>query len=89
MNILGLCITRDSNFWARKDWLLYKYFKKRRMIPCGRTKTTSYLCCCLSPNDKNSYISEDGHEIRCKVCNSLHVLSSNPIKSITDIWDNI
>lgn len=87
MKILGLNITRDEFFWAKIDWYLYKYLKIKRKIPCGRTRKTQHYCCCLIPNEKNSYISKDRHEIKCKVCGNSHMFSSGIIKNINKIWE--
>lgn len=80
--LFKISIKRNEYVFAKLDWLLYKLFRKRRKIPCGRTKKDKYLCCCLTPNDKNSEIVDSGHKIICKVCGNLHVLSS---EIMTDI----
>lgn len=87
MKILGLKITRDDYFWAKIDWFLYKYLKIKRKYPCGRTKKNKDFCCCLTPDEKNSYITKDKHEIRCKVCGSVRMISSEPIKNINAMWE--
>lgn len=84
MRVLGLNIKRDEFFWAKIDWYLYKFFRIKRSIPCGRTKKTKYLCCCLYPDNKNSYISKDKHKIICKVCGGVHHISSKKIININE-----
>lgn len=79
-------VYRNNDFFAKKDWLLYKHFGKTRSIPCGRCKEESEMCCCLSPTKENSYISADGKSIICKVCGNVHVLSSSIIDEIKDGW---
>lgn len=89
IKILGIRINthRDEYFWAKIDWLLYKFFGKTRSIPCGRTKKDSFLCCCLPTNDKTCYISDDKHKIICKVCGHTHVMCNYIIKNISDKWN--
>lgn len=73
---------------ANWSWIVYKYLGVKRKIPCGRTKRDSYLCCLLNPDDKNSYIVklENGsEELRCKVCDSCHILSSTHI-DMNNLW---
>jgi hypothetical protein len=66
---------------ANIQWILYKWFGLKRNIPCGRTRKDDYLCCELMPTRNNSFIINDGdtHEIRCKVCGSLHMNSNRYI----------
>ena len=54
--------------------------------PCGRTKKDWYLCCTRPMNDKTSYLSEDGHEVYCKYCNSLKAMSSRSEKDIESFF---
>lgn len=78
MKILLWEIYRNDNAFAKIQWYLYKFFGIKRNIPCGRTKENSFLCCCLRQNKENSIVINEGdtHEIRCKVCGRLHMLSS-------------
>lgn len=78
-NCLPFEINRNDNFFGKIHWHLFKIFNIKRTIPCGRTKNNAYLCCVLLPNEENSYIINDDftHEIRCKVCNSIHISSNH------------
>lgn len=79
MKLNPITIHRNDKFFANLEWQLYKIFGIRRTIPCGRNKKNRYLCCMLSPNNENSYISEDKHKIICKVCGHTHMLTSDKI----------
>lgn len=89
MNVEIWKIQRDEHKFAEIEWLLYKWLGIKRKYPCGRGKGDSYLCCSLIPNEENSIIVNEGntHEIRCKVCGNVHMMSSNFIKSIDEMWD--
>lgn len=88
--ILPIKIYRNNEFFANLQWLLYKYLHIKRTIPCGRTKRDSYLCCELYATRENSLIINEGdtHEIRCKVCGSCHMGSSQYINAddFESIW---
>jgi hypothetical protein len=88
MRFLLWQINRNDKVFAKISWILYRLFGIKRTMPCGRTKRTSYLCCDLPPNPKNSYIINDDitHEVRCKVCDSVHMMSSNHISEITECY---
>lgn len=76
---IGLCkIYRNERAFAKVSWFLYKYFKIKREIPCGQSKKNKMMYCALFPNKENSVVINDGntHEVRCKVCGSLHLMSS-------------
>ena len=73
-----------------KDHVVYFVNKLlRRDYPCGRTKKDKHLCCKRQMSAKNSYISADRKQVRCKYCNRLQLLSSEPIPNLTDWkpWD--
>lgn len=78
---------RNSTFFAKVDWILYKIFKIKRTTPCGRSKKDNYLCCCLSPTVKNSYgvFNDCGFELKCKVCGSINCYDD--IHNIQDAID--
>ena len=90
MNIFPFYIRKNSKFFAKIDWILYKLFKIKRKNPCGRNKKENFLCCELSPTVNNSYIEFDEHgfELKCKVCNSSH-MSSNFHEGVYNIEDAI
>lgn len=89
MNICLWKVQKDEYKFAKIEWLLYKWFAIKRRYPCGRDKSSSYLCCALRPTEENSIIINEGntHEIRCKVCGSAHMTSSDFIKSIDELWE--
>lgn len=75
---------------AKIQRLLYRFFGIKRKYPCGRNKETSYLCCMLHPNSENSIVINDEgtHEIRCRVCGSIHMMSNEYIDpdGLDDDW---
>lgn len=81
MKVLFWTINRNDYAWAKLHWFLYKHFFIRRKIPCGRTEKNKHYCCCLTPNRENSIVYNKGnvHEVRCKVCGSVHMTSSEYI----------
>lgn len=91
MKIGAVEIYKNSTFFAKIDWILYKFFKVKRTTPCGRSKKDNYLCCCLSPTVKNSYVEFDdcGFKIKCKVCGSTHMSASFCKDDIHNIHDAI
>lgn len=84
-----ITITKNETLFAKLEWLLFKWFGIRRKYPCGRNKKSKYLCCSLVPNEQNSVIINEGkiHEIRCKVCGSVHMISNKQIYSVKNFWD--
>lgn len=90
MKIGPVIIYKNPKFFAKVSWYLYKFFKIKRDCPCGRGKKENYLCCELSPTINNSYIEFDdyGFELKCKVCNSIH-MSSTSHEGICNIKDVI
>lgn len=83
-------IYRNSLFFAKVAWILYKFFKIKRNTPCGRKRKENYLCCEISPTVKNSYVefTDHGFEIKCKVCGSIH-MSTTPCEEVHNIQDAI
>lgn len=48
--------------------------------PCGRTKENKEQCCKrIKSNWFNSYTSKDKRKVYCRFCNSLKMMSSEPI----------
>lgn len=90
MKIGPVIVYKNSKFFAKIDWILYKLFKIKRKNPCGRNKKENFLCCELSPTVNNSYIEFDDHgfEIKCKVCNGSHMIS-NSHEGVHNIKDAI
>ena len=77
---------RNTKFFAKIEWWLYKNFNKKRSIPCGRTKKDSYLNCCQPFDDEHCYLSEDKTSAFCKCCNKTKIISNHPI-NLKNIWD--
>lgn len=80
-------IYRDVSVRAKFDWYLYKLFGLKRKTPCGQTKKNVFMCCGLIPNKENSIVINEGntHEIRCKVCDSIHITSNHYIDPDNDM----
>ena len=72
-------VEKNKQFFAEIDWLLYKFFGKRRSVPCGRSKKDDYLCCSQPLKTERVYFSEDKTECYCKVCGHLKALSNKPL----------
>lgn len=74
-------VSRDISSFAKLQWFLYKHFGLKRKIPCGQTKKNKHMYCGLMPNKENSIVINEGdiHEVRCKVCGSLRIMSSSYI----------
>lgn len=51
------------------QWLLYKFFNKNRIIPCGRNKETANKGCMQPFIKERIYLSADNKTAYCKVCN--------------------
>ena len=82
-------IYRNERSFAKISWFIYKYFNIKRKIPCGQLKRNKMMYCALFPSKENSVVINDGntHEIRCKVCGSIHMMSSSYIDpENTDDW---
>lgn len=80
-------IYRDISACAKIDWYLYKLFGLKRKIPCGQTKKNAFMYCGLMPNKENSIVINEGntHEVRCKVCGSVHIMSNHCINPDSDM----
>ena len=78
MNLGLFIIYRNDRVFAKLHWLLFKLFKIKRTIPCGRRKKDHYLCCMLHPTEKTSYLvyDEHGYEVRCKCCDSIKMMGN-------------
>lgn len=74
-----VCFGRNEYFFAKMQWFLYKKFNKTRIIPCGRTRKNSYLCCCQPIEKEYCYLSEDKKRVYCKCCNHERVSSNRAI----------
>lgn len=61
MKVGAIEIYRNAEFFAKVEWVLYKVFKIKRSVPCGRTRKENYLCCELTPTVKNSYVEFDDY----------------------------
>ena len=86
MNLGFITIYRNDAAFAKLHWLLFKLFKIKRTISCGRRKDESYLCCMLLPNEDNSYLINDkyGYEVRCKCCDSVHISGNGHPKTLKE-----
>ena len=71
-------ISRNIRFYANINWILYKLFHKHRKYPCGQRK--KYMYCGQPWKVNRVYVSKDKHEYRCKVCNSIRVLSNKELR---------
>ena len=61
------------------QWLLYKFFNKNRIIPCGRAEKDKYLCCCQPLTKEYIYLNKDKTKAYCKCCGSLRIMSNHKI----------
>ena len=77
-------IHRNPYFFAHIQWFLYKIFGIKRRVPCGRRKKEKYLCCCQPFDEERVYLNDNHTEARCKVCDSIRVMSSHPFNSIKE-----
>lgn len=69
------------------EWLLYKWFGIKRKIPCGRKKGEKCLCCRQPFITERNYLTNDGKEWCCKVCNSRRIISNCKLPDrIEDAW---
>jgi hypothetical protein len=86
MNLGFIKIYRNDKAFAKVHWLLFKLFKIKRTIPCGRNKKYKYLCCELEPTEKNSYLVQEeyGFEVRCKCCDSVHISGSGHPETLAE-----
>lgn len=86
MNLGFIKIYRNDEAFAKLHWLLFKLFKIKRTVPCGRRKDQHYLCCMLNATEKNSYFIHDKHgfEVRCKCCGSVKMLGNGHLKTLTE-----
>ena len=77
-------------FTSTLFYIWSKYLATTRTNPCGRNKKENFLCCELSPTVNNSYIEFDNHgfEIKCKVCNGSHMISTS-CRDVHNIEDAI
>lgn len=84
-------IYRNDEAFAKLHWLLFKLFKIKRTIPCGRRKGERYLCCMLDDTEKTSYLVYDwyGYEVRCKCCDAVKISGNGRPKTIQQAisWD--
>lgn len=89
MNFGFIKIYRNDEAFAKLHWLLFKLFKIKRTIPCGRRKKVNYLCCALLADEKNSYLIHDeyGYEVKCKCCDSRKVMGNGHPKTLAEALD--
>lgn len=89
MNLGFIKIYRNDSAFAKLHWLLFKLFKIKRTIPCGRRKGEHYLCCMLDTTEKTSYIVHDeyGYEVRCKCCGAVKISGNRHPKTIQQAID--
>lgn len=77
----------NIKFKVEIEWLLYKWFGIKRNIPCGRKKGEKCLCCRQPFITERNYLTNDGKEWRCKVCNSRRIISNCKLPDrIEDTW---
>lgn len=82
---LRVYIHRNEYFFANVQWLLFKWFGKKRTISCGRTKKDKHLCCCQPLVEDRVYFNEDRTQVYCKCCDSIRLWTTKPIK-LNDRW---
>ena len=89
MNFGFIKIYRNDAAFAKLHWLLFKIFKIKRTIPCGRRKDEHYLCCMLDHNETNSYLIHDKHgfKVKCKCCGSTCISGNSHPKTIAQAFD--
>lgn len=86
---LKIHIYRNNLFFADIQWILYKKFKKKRTIPCGRIKKTSFLCCCQPIDSEHCYYNDNHTEVYCKCCDSIRITSNTIIDLDSNTWNDI
>ena len=89
MNLGFIKIYRNDEAFAKLHWLLFKLFKIKRTIPCGRCKKNWYWSCELWPTEKNSYLVYDkyGYEIKCKCCDHVHIMGTGHPETLAEALD--
>lgn len=89
MDLGFITVYRNDQAFAKLHWLLFKLFKIKRAIPCGRRKKKNYLCCALLADEKTSYLvyDERGFEVKCKCCDSLKVSGNGHPNTLTEALD--
>lgn len=91
MNLGFIKVYRNDSAFAKLHWLLFKLFKIKRTIPCGRRKREHYLCCMLDATEKTSYLvyNEYGYEVRCKCCGATKISGNSHPETIQQAisWD--
>lgn len=86
---LRVYIHRNEHFFANIQWILFKLFKKKRKISCGRTKKDYYLCCCQPLVEDRVYFNEDRTKAYCKCCDSIRIMSTKPLAHDDRHWEDI
>lgn len=86
MNFGFIKIYRNDKAFAKLHWLLFKLFKIKRTIPCGRRKNEHYLCCMLDTSEKTCYLVNDeyGYEVKCKCCGSTKISGNEHPENLQD-----
>ena len=85
---LGISIYRDEYFFAKLEWFLYKFFGKKRDIPCGRKKGEDRMCCCQPWIDERVYIVDSSSNETvaiCKCCGKVRATSNSHFDSLKDL----
>ena len=89
MNLGFIKIYRNDAAFAKLHWLLFKLFKIKRTISCGRRKDQWYLCCALEHSENNSYLIYDeyGFKVKCKCCDSTCISGNGHPKTLKEALD--
>ena len=73
---------RKFDFWfkyLKRPWLILRL--RKELITRKKEK---YLCCCQPFDEERVYLNDNHTEARCKVCDSIRVMSSHPFNSIKE-----
>lgn len=73
----NIYIERNAHWFAKIDWLLFKWFGKKRTKPCGQK--VEHIYCAQPCKPEYVILSEDKCTVTCKCCGSVRISSSEEL----------